>query len=110
MPLLDHRVTAGRVVCSGGNSVSGSPGSDDGVMATVGVASPHEGIVFGEGAGWRGTKVELGCIFCIDDGESRQRVALQGLRDGCMMMDVRKEVTLSGGVVASTAGLARSMR
>ena len=75
MPLLDHRVTAGRVVCSGGNSVSGSPGSDDGVMATVGVASPHEGIVIGAGAGWRGTKVERCCIFCIDDEEFWRRGA-----------------------------------
>ena len=38
-------------------------------------------------------------------------VALQGRLDvGCMMMHVRKDVMLSGVVVASTVGLARSMR
>jgi hypothetical protein len=37
-------------------------------------------------------------------------MAQQGLGDGCMMMDARREVALSGAVVASTADLARLMR
>ena len=36
-------------------------------------------------------------------------VAQQGLGDGCMMMDVRREVALSGAVVASTACRTMSM-
>lgn len=34
-------------------------------------------------------------------------MALEGLGDGCMMMDVRREVVLSGVMVVSTTGMAR---
>lgn len=48
-------------------------------------------------------------IWHIDDGVSR-RPGAAGPDGGCVVMDERRMVVLSSIAVASTAGLARSMR
>jgi predicted alpha/beta hydrolase len=84
------------------------PGLPDRTMATCVVVLPHGGIVFGVGAGWRGSVAER--LASTSSTMARLgHVAQQGLGDGRGLMDLRRTVALFDVMVALTTSLARSI-
>jgi hypothetical protein len=75
-------------------------------MAACGIVLPRGSIIFGDDAGWRGSKAKR---FASTSSTTARLggVAQQGLGDGRDLMDLCSTVVLSGVVVSLTASLAR---
>jgi hypothetical protein len=77
-------------------------------MAACGIILPHGGIVFGDGAGWRGSEAER-FPSTTSTTVRLDSVAQRGLGDGRGLMDLHMMVVLYDVMVVLMASLARLM-